>query len=118
MNFMSINYAVDTDLGMMCKLLIKYNYMSDDIFSTRDLTLAATLMTLKFPMLSIDFQIEGTKTQPVGYFKFEDTERLKDARRKYMQSLTVVEPRQFMTNVHALKAEVMNCFKNPHNKSF
>jgi hypothetical protein len=97
----------------------KTNHMdNDNLFSTRDLTLAATLMTLKFPMLAIDFQIEGTKSQPVGYFKFEDTQALKDARRKYMQSLLVVEPRQFMTNVHALKAEVMNYFKNPHLRSF
>lgn len=92
--------------------------MSDNIFSTRDLTLAATLMSLKFPMLSIDYQIEGSKSQPVGYFKFEDTERLRDARQKYMQSLVAVEPRQFMTNVHSLKAEVTNAFKNPHMKSF
>jgi len=92
--------------------------MTDNIFSTRDLTLAATLISLKFPLISIDYQIEGSKPQPVGYFKFEDTERLRDARQKYMQSLISVEPRQFMTNVHTLKAEVTNWQKNPHLKSF
>lgn len=90
----------------------------ENIFSTRDLTLAATLMTLKFLMTGVDYQIEGSKSNPVGYFKFEDTQRLKDARQKYTQSLLSVEPKLFMTNVHTLKAEVTNAFKNPHNRSF
>lgn len=88
------------------------------IFSTRDLTQAATLITLKFPLIGIDYQIEGSKPQPVGYFKFEDTPRLKEARQKYTQSLLSVEPKLFMTNVHSLKAEVTNAFKNPHNRAF
>ncbi len=92
--------------------------MSDNIFSTRDLTQAATLITLKFPLIGIDYQIEGSKPQPVGYFKFEDTPRLKEARQKYTQSLLSVEPKLFMTNVHSLKAEVTNAFKNPHNRAF
>ncbi len=94
--------------------------MSEDkpIFSTRDLAMAATLITLKFPMVGIDYQIEGTKEQPVGYFKFEDSAVLKEARQKYTQSLLAVEPKLFMTNVHSLKAEVTNAFKNPHLRSF
>lgn len=92
--------------------------MTDNIFSTRDLTQAATLITLKFPLVGIDYQIEGNKPQPVGYFKFEDTARLKEARQKYTQSLLSVEPKLFMTNVHSLKAEVTNAFKNPHNRAF
>lgn len=92
--------------------------MSDNIFSTRDLTQAATLITLKFPLIGIDYQVEGSKPQPVGYFKFEDTPRLKEARQKYTQSLLSVEPKLFMTNVHSLKAEVTNAFKNPHNRAF
>lgn len=92
--------------------------MSDNIFSTRDLTQAATLITLKFALTGIDYQIEGNKPQPVGYFKFEDTPRLKEARQKYTQSLLSVEPKLFMTNVHSLKAEVTNAFKNPHNRAF
>ena len=92
--------------------------MSDNIFSTRDLTQAATLITLKFPLVGIDYQFEGSKPQPVGYFKFEDTPTLREARQKYTQSLLSVEPKLFMTNVHSLKAEVTNAFKNPHMRAF
>lgn len=90
----------------------------EEIFSTRDLTLAATLITLKFPLLRIDYQIEGNRNMPVGYFVFEETAYVKDARRKFAQSLLSVEPKLFMTNVHSLKAEVTNAFKNPHMRSF
>jgi hypothetical protein len=89
-----------------------------DIFSTRDLTLAATLVTLKFPLEGVDYQIEGTKGNPVGYFKFQESEDLKDARRQFLQSMVQVEPKAFMTNVHALKGHVTNIFKNPHNRIF
>lgn len=92
--------------------------MDDLIYSTRDLALAATLVTLKFELLGIDYQIEGTRQNPVGYFKFSDTPTLQDARRKYTQALLSVEPKAFMTNVHGLKAEVTNAFKNPHQKVF
>ena len=42
-------------------------------FSTRDLYLAATLMFLKFPLVGIDFSVEGSKNQPVGYFLFNNS---------------------------------------------
>jgi len=87
----------------------------DGVYSTRDLSLASTLITLKFYMKGIDYQIEGQKNQPVGYFKFEDTPELRDARQKYMQGLILVDPREFMQNVHMLKAEVQNMTLNPHN---
>ncbi len=90
----------------------------ENIFSTRDLTMAATLITLKFPMVGIDYQITGMKGNPVGFFKFNDSELLKEARQKYMQSLLSVEPKLFMTNVHSLKAEVQNAFTSPHQKTF
>ena len=90
----------------------------ETIFSTRDLYMAATLVTLKFALLGIDYQIEGTKANPVGYFKFEDTDSIRDARRKYSQSLLAVEPKLFVTNMHSLRAEVTNAFKNPHNRPF
>ena len=90
----------------------------EGIFSTRELALAATLITLRFPMTGIDYQIEGTKREPVGYFKFEDTTPLKEARQKYTQSMLSVEAKLFMTNLRALKGEVTNAFKNPHNRAF
>ena len=94
------------------------NIPEENIFSTRDLTEAATLVTLKFALTGIDYQIEGTKPNPIGYFKFEQSEALREARQKYTQSLITVDPKAFMTNVHALKAEVTNTFRNPHNRAF
>lgn len=88
-----------------------------DIFSTRDLYLAATLMTLKFFMIGIDYQIEGEKNMPVGYFKFENSPALQSARQKYSQSLLSVEPKTFTTNMKSLKADVANVFRNPHLNS-
>lgn len=92
--------------------------IEENIFSTRDLTEAATLVTLKFPIEGIDYQIEGTKPNPIGYFKFEQSDLLRDARKKYTQGLITVEPKMFMGNVHSLKAEVTNAIRNPHNRIF
>ena len=88
----------------------------DSVFSTRDLYLAATLMTLRFPLLGIDFQIEGTRTHPIGYFKFENTEQLAEAKRMYMQSMVSIEPKLFVANMYSLKAEVSNVRMNPNSK--
>ncbi len=85
------------------------------IFSTRDLTLAATLITLKFFMLGIDYQIEGLKNMPVGYFKFTDSPLLQDALLKFKQGLISVEPKTFNGHIKDLKSEVMNAYRNPHN---
>lgn len=90
----------------------------ENIFSTRDLTLAAVLVTLKFGIVSIDFMIDGVKSQPVGYFCFEESESLRDARRKYSQSMLMVEPKLYQSNLHSLKAEVVNMYKNPHTAIF
>ena len=88
--------------------------MNKKIFSTRDLYLASTLVTLKFYLTGIDYQIEGDKTQPVGYFKFEDTPSLQEAKSKYTQGLLSVEPKSFVTNLKSLKSEIVNIYKNPH----
>lgn len=93
----------------------KINNMKE-IFSTRDLTLAATLVTLQFPLLGIDFSIIGQRNQPVGFFKFEDTLQLKDTHQKYTQGLLLIEPRVFQMNMHSLKAQVTNAFTSPHSK--
>jgi hypothetical protein len=84
-------------------------------FSTRDLYLASTLVTLRFPLLGIDYQVEGIKPKPIGYFKFEDSPELHDARNKYNQSLLTVEPKLFISNLQSLKAEVVNMFQNPNS---
>jgi hypothetical protein len=84
-------------------------------FMTRDLYLASTLVTLHFPLLGIDYQIEGVKPKPIGYFKFEDTPQLHETRNDYNQSLLLVEPKQFISNLQSLKAEVVNMFQNPNS---
>lgn len=86
----------------------------NDIFSTRDLNLAATLVTLKFELTGIDYQIEGDRNQPIGYFKFLNTPEIQDTRSKYNQGLLMVEPRSFITNMKSLKSEIVNIYKNPH----
>lgn len=90
---------------------------NDSLFSTRDLYLAAVLITLKFPLQGTDFSIEGEKSLPVGYFKFLNTSSLQEAKQKYQQGLISVEPRLFITNMRSLKAEIANIFRNPHLNS-
>ena len=85
-------------------------------FSTRDLYLASTLVTLHFPLLGIDYQVEGIKPKAIGYFKFEDTRELREARSKYNQSMILVEPKLYNSNLQSLKAEVVNMFQNPHSE--
>lgn len=84
------------------------------LFSTRDLYLAATLVTLKFYLSGIDYQIEGDKNSPIGYFKFEDTPEIQEAKSRYTQGLLMIEPKSFITNLKSLKSELVNIYKNPH----
>lgn len=83
-----------------------------ELFSTRDIYLAATLITLKFELIATDYEFEGVKTMAVGYFKFEDTPALRDARSKYNQSQLLVEPKMFINNLQSLKADVVNTARN------
>lgn len=80
-----------------------------EIFSTRDIYLAATLITLKFQMLSVDYQYEGAREMPVGYFQFDKSEELIVTERNYWQGSLLIEPRQFVTNMRSLKAQTSNC---------
>lgn len=88
----------------------------DNVFSTRDLYLAATLMTLRFPLIGVDFQIEGSKNHPIGYFKFENTKQIAEAKRLYMQSMLSVEPRLFVSQLDSLRAEIANIRNNPNSR--
>ena len=85
------------------------------VFSTRDLHLAAVLSTLKFPILGVDIQVEGLNGGAKGYFRFEDTEKLRDARMKYTQGMLLIEPKALLSNVRSLKGEVTNMTRNPVN---
>jgi hypothetical protein len=89
--------------------------MEKKIFSTRDLYLAATLVSLKFYLTGIDYQVEGNKNMPIGYFKFENTPEILEAKAKYTQGLLSIEPKLFITNLKSLKSEIVNIYRNPHN---
>lgn len=88
--------------------------MEQSLFSTRDLYLAATLVTMKYFLTKIDYMIEGEKNQPIGYFCFENTPELQDTKSRYTQGLLTVEPKSFITNLKSLKSEIVNIYKNPH----
>lgn len=85
-------------------------------FSTRDLYLASTLVTMKVPLIGIDYQQEGLKERMIGYFSFDDTEELRDIRARYNSGSILVEPRMFINNLQSLKADVMNFSMNPNSR--
>src|SRR3989339_1585331 len=86
---------------------------SEANFSTKDITLAATLNTLLFKISGIKYQYEGTRPKPVGYFEFPNSENLQKAITGFLRGELAVEPRSFMMHLRALKAEVSNIYKNP-----
>lgn len=86
----------------------------ENYFTTRDIYLSTTLVTLKFPLVKVDYQIEGTKRLPVGYFSFDNTPELIDVEKKYWRGELVVEPREFINNMRSLKARVTNTYKSPN----
>ena len=67
-------------------------------------------------MVGVDYQVEGDRRLPVGYFKFEETAEMQDAIKKYKQGMLSVEPRAFITNLRSLKSEVNNTYKSPHSE--
>lgn len=87
----------------------------NEIFSTRDLYLAATLVTLKFYLTGTDYVVEGGKNFPIGFFKFEDSPSLQETRSKYIQGILLIEPKAFIANLKSLKSEIVNITQNPHN---
>lgn len=89
---------------------------SAKLFSTRDIALAATLLTLKFKVAGIDYQIEGVNPKPIGYFSFVDSEKLEEVVGKYWQNGVLVEPREYMSNIRALKSEITGTYKNPYSR--
>lgn len=78
----------------------------ENTYSIRDLALASTLVTLKFKIVNITYQIEGRKNLPIGYFEFEDSENLQKAIRAYNSGDLAIEPKEFVTNMRTLKSQV------------
>jgi len=85
----------------------------EKVFSTRDLYLATSLLSYGFSLTGVDFQIEGQRNLPVGYFKFEDTPELRKTEKEYWDRKLSVEPMSFITNMRGLKAQVSNIYKGP-----
>lgn len=88
----------------------------EDLYSTRDLNLAATLITLRFELSGIDYQVEGTRQRPVGYFNFEDSKELQETISNFWARKLAVEPTEFSSNVRGLKAQINTAYKSPHSK--
>lgn len=86
---------------------------NENVFSTRDLALAAVLVTMKFFCTGVHIEYTGTKNQPVGYFTFERSKEIEDCRSRFLQGMLVVEPKLFLSNLHAMKAMVVNAVSNP-----
>lgn len=89
--------------------------MQNNIYCTRDIYLAATLITLKFGLINIDYQIEGQRRFPVGYFNFEETPQLLEAESKFWQKKLVVEPRDLFTCMRGLKTRLNTAYKSPRS---
>ena len=82
--------------------------------STRDLIEAASLIALKFPLINIEFQVEGDKL--VGYFLFEDSKELKEARLQSISKELAFEPRSFQGIIRSLKAQLSNSRRSPNSE--
>jgi hypothetical protein len=89
---------------------------NNEEFSTRELTLAAVLSSLGFKHIGTDYQFEGDRPNPVGYFKFENTEELKEVERKFWANELSVEPRTFMGNIRGIKSQIESIRKSPHSR--
>lgn len=86
----------------------------EQFYTTRDLIEASTLVTLKFRVVNITYQIEGRKNLPIGYFEFENSERLQQAVNAFHNCELAVEPKEFFTHVKALKSRVTGFCKSPN----
>jgi len=85
----------------------------NEIFSTRDLWLASALVALDFFVVNINFQIEGAKRRPVGYFEFEKTPELEEAEKKFWTRQLLIEPKALVESMKSLKSRVVNTENNP-----
>jgi len=88
------------------------------MFVSKDITLVATLITLEFRVESTDFQYEGDKPRPVGYFTFKETPQLLKAKDDFWQKRLSVEPISFMTTIRSIKAQLASVYKAPYYHDF
>ena len=86
----------------------------NEVYSTKDLLTAAAFVMLKFKIQGVDYQIEGYKRRPVGFFKFDNSKELREAEYKLAHRDLAFEPLGFMATYHHLKSWVENSYNNPH----
>ena len=82
--------------------------------SQRDIHFAATLITLKFDLLDIEFNKEGYRRQLIGRFIFEESPQLEKAKEDYLAGRLAIEPILFVSNLRGLKSQLANIYKSPH----
>lgn len=80
--------------------------MNEDVFSTKDIGLAASLCSFQHSVLRLDLQFEGKKVSPVGYFKFERTPDLEKLVTSYNMGNLLVKPQDYHAALRNLKSLV------------
>lgn len=76
------------------------------MFTTRELALAATLVTLGHENVGLDIQYEGRRNLLVGYLSFQKTPELDKDVQKYWARELRVEPQAFHAATRSLKSRV------------
>lgn len=82
-------------------------------FSTRDITLVATLKTLGHEVLFVEFQFENGRD--VGYFSFENSQKLDKNLQDFYNNKILVEPKSFMGELKSAKSRVTSFFKKSNS---
>ena len=83
--------------------LFIHKIMENEIFSSRDLGLCSTLLALGHAFENWDEQLEGSGAKPVAYFKFKNTEELRDDSEKYWRKELQISPDLLLEASHRLK---------------
>lgn len=86
----------------------------EEFYVTRDIKLAAILLTLKFPLEGYDIQYEGRKISPIFYFKFKNSDRIVEASVQAINRQINVEPFTFSSHMNTLKSIMVNEKKRNH----
>lgn len=83
-------------------------YMEDNKgqYSTRQLGEASALVTLGFPVTTIDHEYE--RNTVIGYFSFDNTPELQEAVHDFLNRKVLVEPNEYQSNLRSLKSRVSN----------
>ena len=85
-----------------------------ELFSTKDLPLAASFVSLGLPVERIDYQIEVEKQRLTGYFGFEKTEELLKIEKDFLNGKLLIEPKTLFSNAKGLKSQVENRYSAPN----